>query len=265
MLYVCRQKLLYFFILLLTLGCQNHRYSEEGLPAPDGNVQLTSSYPAVVMVLAPNGQGLCTGTFISERAVLTAAHCAKSIGKYTVFTSFGTFGTSIVEKFGPGVVDDPNDIALLIFETPVASRELNQVYGIHDDIREGDKVRLVGYGCDNIDTRTGSGLKRTGTNVVANISDYIEFLTPRSSSNLGVKNSRGILGPENRSGSCFGDSGGPALIEMSGEYKVVGVTHAGSSTSSYLISEYVNVANNSSNRQFLSYMNTYYGLEIEGI
>ena len=38
----------------------------------------TTGYPAVVEVIAPDGQTLCTGTFISRSAILTASHCTRT-------------------------------------------------------------------------------------------------------------------------------------------------------------------------------------------
>src|SRR5439155_14651374 len=131
--------------------------------------------------------GLCSGTFISEKAVLTAAHCAKTDGDYQVVASFGSFTTNQKVVLGPGVVDDPNDLAILIFDHNVASRGQGQVADIASSIHVGDTVRLVGFGCNNVTTRTGAGVKRTGTNVVAQISDYIEFDTPLNDSNSGAR------------------------------------------------------------------------------
>ncbi len=251
-------------ISLLAMGCQKDRYSGD-LPSPSRDLASTisdSEYPAVVLVVAPLGAGICTGTFISEKAVLTASHCVSDPGTYTVRSSFGTFTTATKRALGAGVVDDPNDIALLVFDRAVASREKGQVYDLHDSVRQGDVLRLVGYGCNDINTRRGSGVKRTGTNAVAEVDDYINFLTPTSSSTSG---SRGIFGPSNRAASCFGDSGGPAAVEVNGTLEVVGVTHAGGAEGSNQVSQYANVATQSENRSFLRSMNSDFGLDIRGI
>ena len=100
----------------------------------------------------------------------------------------------------------------MIFGNSVASRSLGQVYGVGSEVQTGETLRLVGFGCDNIETRDGSGVKRTGTNVVANIDDFVEFVTPEdATTGSASQESQKILGPDNRAGSCFGDSGGPAL------------------------------------------------------
>ena len=157
---------------------------------------------------------------------------------------------------GSGSVDDPHDIGFLIFEPNTAKPE--QIHRIGDRATAGDVLRLVGLGCNNLETRRGSGVKRTGTNVLAGVDDYLNFLTPRNYA-------RGILGPSNRAGSCFGDSGGPAFADVGGALVVVGVTHAGGYMGDNLISQYVNVATRSDNRNWLRSQNSQHQLGIEGL
>lgn len=267
MLYVGRNTRLcaLFAFLALASGCQKSQFSGE-LPSPSrdaASIVDDAKYPAVVLVIAPHGSGICTGTFVSEKAVLTAAHCVSDSGEYTVQTSFGTFTSSKTRALGRGEVDDPSDIALILFDRAVASREAGQVYDIYDNVNEGDTLRLIGYGCNDINKRTGSGRKRTGTNVVAGLDDYINFLTPLTSGGRGV--AKGIFGPSNRAASCFGDSGGPAVIERNGAPSVVGVTHAGGQEDSNQVSQYVNVATRGDNRSFLRNLSSEFGLDIRGI
>jgi hypothetical protein len=249
------------------IGCAK-QLGENSLPVPVGEISVVSSgYPAVAMVVLPGGQGMCTGTFVSARAVLTATHCAEKDGTYVVHTSFGDFTTTTHLTFGTGQVDDPNDIALLIFENDVADRSQGQVYDLGKSVQAGDVLRLVGFGCDDINSRSGAGVKRTGTNEVAEVNDYVDFLTPESSANAsGTQASQRILGPGNRAASCFGDSGGPALaITGNNNFVVVAVTHAGGTDGQDIISEYVNVATRSDNRDALRQANSEYNLGIVGL
>jgi len=228
------------------------------LPDPsDQFAVITNDYPAVVKVILPLGRGLCSGTFVSPRAVLTAAHCTQEAGTYTIISAFGTFTTPYRTNFGPGEVDDPNDISIIYFDEDVASFEEGQIMPIGNTVSEGEILRIIGYGCNDIDTRRGSGIKRTGTNAVYEISDYIEFLTPSTSS-------RNILGPENRAGSCFGDSGGPAAAMSDSGLILKGVAHAGGESNSGLVSEYIDITRND-NRNFLINANVTLSLGIVGL
>ena len=240
------------------ISCQGRVDLEAGLPAASSyNVSTTSDYPGVVMVLSPDG-GICTGSIVSHKAVLTAAHCTLSNGNYRVRGGFGSQkSTNVRVNFGPGEVNDPNDISILVF--PDNTFDQSNVIRISDSVRTGDSATLVGYGCDNLSTETGAGIKRVGTNQVARLSAYVYFYTPVTNSNY-----RGIVGPSNRAGSCPGDSGGPALKQANGNYEIVAVTHAGGIVNNTIISQYVDVANRSDNRNFIARVNQQHNLGIAG-
>jgi len=251
-----------YLSLFVTLFLFTHCAQENALDLLEIPSELdvieTSDYPAVVRVIGPGGVGLCTGTFISSRAVLTAAHCTLDAGTYTVLTSFGTYATNTRENYGTGDVDDPNDLSVLVFSGDVADSNTEQVLPIGDSVGPLNYVRIVGFGCTNIDSGLGVGIKRTGTNQVYRLTDYIELATPITDSNTV---GRGILGPLNRAGSCFGDSGGPLLRERNERWEIVGVGHAGGISGDYIISQYGNV-NRGDNLNFLSDTNALYGLDM---
>lgn len=244
-------------VSLFLVSCQKALDLESGLPlASQYNVSITKDFPGVVFVRTPSGY--CTGTIVSPRAVLTAAHCTQRNGQYEVSGGFGpSVFTSQKVNYGPGEINDPRDISLLVF--PAGTFQSKHVIKIADSIRSGDIATLVGYGCNNVFTEVGGGVKRSGTNQVARLGDYVEFYTPASSSGM-----RGIIGPSNRAGSCPGDSGGPALKEVNGELQVAAVTHAGGVMGGTIISEYVDISNRSDNRGFIAQVNRDENLGIQG-
>lgn len=248
-----------FSLGILLISCQKRLDLEAGLPIPSQynvNSIADSEFPGVVLVVNPSGS-ICSGTIVSRSAVLTAAHCTLAEGSYLVKGGFGkTVSTSTRENFGPGIVDDPNDLSVLVF--PADTFKSEHVFSIGSSVRTGDTATLVGYGCNNVYTNRGAGVKRMGTNQVASLNEYVEFYTPATSSNY-----RGIIGPDNRAGSCPGDSGGPAFKEVDGQYEIVAVTHAGGVWGRTIISQYVDLTRND-NRGFISRVNSEHSLGIQG-
>lgn len=222
---------------MLLFGCgqeggSNYAYLEQ---ASSQTVEVTSDYPQIVRVVLPGGRGLCTGSVIAPRAVLTAAHCVTETGSYRAYTSVGTRATYLVENFGNGELGDVHDLALLVFAQDLPGPYLP--LGFHS-VRVTDAVRLVGYGCNDLDSRLGTGVKRTGTNRIVDIDDFLVLATPLDV----LQSQRRILGPENLAGSCFGDSGGPLLRFADGQLRVVGVAHAGGWNDTQLVSRFVNLS-----------------------
>lgn len=236
---------IHFAILIglsLLVGCgQNDEARLEDLENPSEDpIAITSAFPAVVKVVLPRGIGMCTGTFISPRVVLTAAHCTQDEGTYRIYSSFGTFLTSHTENMTEGELGDPHDLALLVLNVDAADPAQGQVYNLGQEPELLDRVRLVGFGCNDKDTRRGSGRKRTGENQLWRKSEFLEIATPLNT--VAQSKIKGILGPENRAGACFGDSGGPMLATRGDNLEVVGVSHSGQWSDTLAVSRYSKVA-----------------------
>jgi len=189
----------------------------------NGSEASPDSYPSVVKIMRQESESnpvLCTGTFISSYAILTAAHCNGNQAKPTfdiVWTDYegnSITGTSDVSEVHPLFANDkrihPNDLMVikLLFEgkaTPQPSVITSTPVSINQ------QVTLVGFGNDkNFEqdgnlTGSGDGTKRIGTNKV--------YTTMRSGLIVVSGDPGGYNTTENTSVTGNGDSGGPLFVD----------------------------------------------------
>lgn len=198
------------------------------LPAPqpivDGFEAKTCQFPSAVSMMTAGDFSFCTGTLVHPEIVLYAGHCHAAA--HAAYVAFGeradaparTVATAACAAF-PGYVSTAEsiDLAYCRLSEPVTDVPIVPLAtGCEiDAIDVGDEVMIIGFGASDavFDENgeatglTGGGVKRYTTQTVETIDEGGNDLV--------------LVG--GGSSACYGDSGGPVMIELpDGSWRVLG-------------------------------------------
>ena len=166
-------------------------------------------WPAVVLLHFPEGggrEGLCTGTVVGPRTIITAAHCAATGAKGN-FTLAGKKYTMAMTRSSKYRATDTTlmtyDLCVGVTSEDIAVTPMS-IGGVP---AVGGAITILGYGCTTADQSGMDGKLRMGKTQVTALSNgwFETSLSPKGA----------IL--------CPGDSGGPTLIQTGSTYQLVGV------------------------------------------
>lgn len=202
-------------LLCFGTGCANLETSSSEAPLVGG--ALDPNHPAVGQLTyrtADNRFFGCTATLISPRVVLTGAHCLDKGGSF-VGVEFGSSTTDstefdVVEALphpmwaGDGTNFDGFDIGMVLLDKDVLDVEPMRLHAEAPKLNQS--ITLVGWGRTSENDINSSGKKRL-------LNTSISFLRGSTTLEYGQAGAT----------QCFGDSGGPALVAVSGREEILGV------------------------------------------
>ncbi|MEC8250658.1 MAG: trypsin-like serine protease, partial [Planctomycetota bacterium] len=212
------------------------------------------SYGAAFDAVVSVGGG-CSGTLIAPNVVLCARHCGAGPGSQIVFGDnlnggglvFRTVQSSFLPD-GGGSLLDGGDVSILTLSSPVPASVAVPMRLIDETNElEGMRCATVGYGLNGLGSSghnfSSDGYRWGGENIIdrygspASGGGGSNIISTDFDNGSNGANSIGGSSPnplQYEATTAGGDSGGPVLVELGGEWVIAGVLSGGTtSTSTY--------------------------------
>ncbi len=176
--------------------------------------------PLEVAVVATNF-GYCTGTFITQRHVLTAAHCIPASGQEIVVATKGFSAKTTTARVHPmyrASTFSPYDVAIVTINTdaPVGPAKIE----LSKTPQKGDTAVAYGYGLD-----------QDGQDVIQRVKDGGQALKATDIEIDSVSDASIDTISNGDGDTCSGDSGGPIVFEGGDQaYGIVAIVRSGPNT-----------------------------------
>jgi hypothetical protein len=209
-------------------GCKTTSHADSAVKVTNGIP--TDGYPAVVYLNNDSLEAACTGTFVSDTTLLTAAHCINNDddGGLRIDTVRSLKSIHVAGVFGLGAQRLPTDLAIIIFPPGTGTSTIPMAT---KPPAVGDSITIIGYGrtIATVDKSVSETQAITGDNQLQSAGAFLFFTgQPGPSDTVPA-------GQDSASGD--GDSGGPLLIDG----KLAGTCAVGSVAQGRKRSFYINL------------------------